>query len=580
MPKLIAYDLETTRISEGTPTLLYITAYGDNEFKYSGKITGQDKYQTLNQILETYFLIPENDRSKFIAWNGNKYDVYFIIKALLTSGNWLIQPYMTASKSLRGMLVKTKRTKETKKIYQYQFLDGISMTGIVGKKLKDFVATFAPEFPKLALDFDNEEFDYRNQAHVEYAERDSESLYHAMKKVQQVIYDLTESDLKPTIGNIAINYFVKNLPETVKLKRPSEKVIELMHGQVKRGGYCWAAQQYNGPVWKYDINQAYAAALRDADLPSGNCVETNYFNEEMPGIYDVEIKRHIKTKVPFYYKDEKNLGLFSDGLNSVRTWLTSIEIKHLKTDNWSVEIYSGYYFTQKFNMKNFVDNLETLRSTDKDGPSGPLGTMVKAIGNNAYGKTLEQLFGIDFIFSVDQPETYIKFDPFNDDAMYIYARARTPFIKKYHQPQIGVFVTAHNRCVLREAAIKEEEYFLYADTDCLNFSKSVEHLEINPTKYGAWKQEAAGENYIIIAKKVYHDENGTCKAKGLLVKNLNKQVYVDWLAGKIPTQIQVQRQNILKFLGGHDMFAKLERSGTDITKSKTVQCVNGYFLPM
>ena len=46
-----------------------------------------------------------------------------------------------------------------------------------------------------------------------------------------------------------------------------------------------------------------------------------------------------------------------------------------------------------------VGELETLRFTDKDGPSGPLGIMCKYIGNNAYGKLAEQLEGIELILS-------------------------------------------------------------------------------------------------------------------------------------------------------------------------------------
>jgi len=579
--KLIAYDFETTRIADGTPELLYITAYGDNGFNLSQKITGTDKYETLFSILENFLLIPENDRAQFVAWNGNKFDAYFLAKAILKSGKWLIQPYLTASKSLRGMMVKTRREYAGQKIYQYQFLDGISMTGIVGKKLKDFVSTFAPDFPKLELDFENTEFDYNNRQHIEYAERDSEALYHAMKKVQQIVFDLTGQPLKPTIGNLAINYFMANVPAGVELKRPGEKILALLHGQIKRGGYCWAAQQYNGPVWKYDLNQAYAAALRDADLPSGNCVETDIFNETMPGIYKVEISRNKKTNVPFYYKDEDGVGLFNDGTQVAETWITSIEVKHLLSDGWNVKIYQGYFFTQHFCMKQFVDNLEHLRSTDKDGPSGPLGTMVKAIGNNAYGKTLEQLFGMEFIFSHTQPDGYIKFDPFEPEADNIYARSKLAFNKKYHLPQIGVFVTAYIRCLIRHDAIQEEKHFLYADTDCLVFSKPVNHLQLHKSKYGAWKQENAGEKYIIIAKKVYHDiDEGKSKAKGLIVKNLDYQTYADWLDGKIPFQLQMQRQNILKFLGGRDMFHSLERKGTNIAQSKTVKCVNGYFIPM
>ena len=126
MSLLIAYDLETTRVEAGTPELLYITAYGDNAFNVSKKIDGKkkDKYKILCQILEQYFLTKENNNAQFIAWNGNKFDGYLIAKALLESDKWLLQPYMTASKALRGIKVKQKRTDDMPKrakLLQFEF---------------------------------------------------------------------------------------------------------------------------------------------------------------------------------------------------------------------------------------------------------------------------------------------------------------------------------------------------------------------------------------------------------------------------------------------------------------------------
>ena len=591
MSTLIAYDLETTRIERGTPAVLYLTAYGDPEnkdskdyFKVSAPITGKNKKKVFCQLLEQYLLTEQNNGSRFIAWNGNKYDAYFIAEALLESDRWLIQPYMTASKSLRGLRVREKEPsikgthKKHPRHLQFEFLDGIAMTGVTAP-LSKFLKTFAPDYQKMAgPNFEGgENFDIKNKDHVAYAERDSEGLYHAMKKVSQIVYDLTEQDLKPTVGNLAIRHFMNNVPQGIELKHPCARVLEHLYGPLKKGGYCWAAKQYNGPVWKYDINQAYAAAMRDAVLPCGDVVHTNFYEVGKAGIYLVELERKRKCKVPFYYKDEK-CGRFTTGKKAI-CWVTSIEIEHLKSDGWDVEIKTGYYWIAGFNMEPFVNKLEKLRSTDKDGPSGPLGTLVKALGNNAYGKTLEQIWGDEFIFSKECPEGYTLYDGTDSGSKYIFAKERTSFPKKYHVPQIGVFITAHVRCQVREAAMVMEDDFLYADTDCIAFTKKARHLHLDPTRYGSWKVESAGELYIIIGKKVMYSEDGTAKAKGLIVRDLKKADYEDWLMGKIPVQVQTQRQNILKFLGGCDMFKILKRHGTDVSKLKNVKVLHGEFIP-
>ena len=586
MAKLIAFDFETTPIKNGTPEVLYLTAHGENNYKISIPIQGKskNKLKLLRDVLEQHFLTEENNGAQFVGWNANKFDSYFIAKALLESDKWMLQPYMTASKALRGVRVKEKipslyceKSKRFKSL-SYEFLDGIAMTG-VSVTLAKFLKTFAPNFEKLdAPNFEaGEHFNSKNKKHVLYAERDSEGLYHGMQKVSEIINDLTGLELKPTVGNLAIRHFMDNIPEGVILNRPTDNLLQILHGDVKRGGYCWAMRQYHGPVWKYDINQAYAAAMRDAELPAGDCAITDQYLAGMPGIYDCTLSRAKPCKVPFYYKHEKQ-GLFSIGKKPVRTWITSTEIEHLKRDGWQVETHNGYVWQSSFNMRKFVDRLEKLRLTDKDGPKGPLGTMVKALGNNAYGKTLERIWGQEFVFSKERPDGYDLYDSFNPDASFIFSRDRKSFPKKYHLPQIGVFVTAYVRCIVREAAIKEQDHFLYADTDCVMFSKPVMHLDVHKTRYGAWKQEADGYTIIVIGKKVYHSEDGS-KAKGLIVKNLTEQDYRLWLKGKLPIQTQCQRQNILTFLSGKDMFKTLMRKGTDVHLSKTVKCLEGFFVP-
>ena len=354
-----------------------------------------------------------------------------------------------------------------------------------------------------------------------------------------------------------------------------------MYGPIKRGGYCWIRKQYRGPVWKYDINQAYAAAMRDCDLPAGTMFPSGNYERGKCGIYRVKISRKERTSVPFYYRDlETNIGYFTDGYEA-ETWILTNEYEHLKDDGWDIEILEGYYWKDKFNMKNMVDELERLRFTDPGGPSGPLGTMVKTLANSAYGKTMEQLEGTEIVMAMDCPEGFAPYAPEIEELDHIYFKEGEPLLKNYHCPQIGAFITAHVRMVVRSAALGAEDLFLYADTDCVTFSGPVSHLKIDPRHYGDWKEEAAGDHYIMIGKKIYYGEDGeVVHAKGLHVRNLTEHDFDKWIkTGEPPKQEQTQRQNFVKFIAGSEMFKNLERSGTNVFNSKQAKIKNSEFFP-
>jgi hypothetical protein len=559
---LIAYDLETTSIAKGTPRPLYLTACGAS-FWFSGEVLGANH---LLELLAARFLTPENVGARFVAWNGNKFDVYLIAQALLKSGDYILRPYMTRSKNLRGLRV-ISRTDD--KVY-WEFLDGISMLmGSTPKTLAEFLKTFAPDYLKLeGPDFEREQFNPRNPAHVQYAERDSEGLYHGLEKARSIVLENFSIDLCATIGNMGIKIFQRHIPPGVECWKPPALALRAIRDQVLRGGFCFCVHRYNGPVWKYDLNQAYAAAMRETKLPSGRCVHSNGLNP-YADIYIARVRgKNFANRIPFYYRDmEKGRSVF--GLQEIgETWLTSIEIEQLKSEGWKLEILESWFWESGFRMKEYIDRLEFLRVGEGRNPKDAQGEMVKALGNNSYGKTIEQLDGLELVMASEQPE---GFSPYSVDDVpgleYVWYKIAEPMLREYHQPQIGAFITAQVRMVVRRAALQNPDAWLYADTDCVMFRAPIS-LDINPTRYGAWKVEAQGESYKIIAKKVYISHDGKTKhAKGMNVKRLTAEDFDKWLMGTAPRQNQLHRQNFVKVISGFDMFIEREKVGEDMGRT-------------
>lgn len=578
--RLIAYDLETTRIAVGTPRPLYVTAYGD-DFVVERPLPDLG---ALTRILRAQFLTEETLDSAFVAWNGNRFDAYFIAAALIRETDLVIRPYMTKSKALRGMRILRAEDRDKKNAPSWQFLCGIAMTGLVGFTLAKFVASFAPSFPKLtgAIDFEREEFNPRSPIHRAYALRDSEGLYHAITRAQQIMLDTFDAPLGVTMGGVCIKILQAHIPSDVSIHSLTADLGAIVSRFVMRGGFCYCNKRYRGPVWKYDINQAYAAAMRDSQLPSGGALHLKKPPPNGARIYVARLTAtNPRNRIPFYYRaldDKGRLRSLFATTEILETWLTSVEVEQLRAEGWQIRIAESYCWAGAgFSLTEYVDKLEVLRTTCEGGPGGPIGTMVKATGNHSYGKTVETIEPIEYVLAAECPDDCLPYYGDGSDPIeHIYYRIdddRKP--KAYHQPHIGAWITASVRMVVRRAALIDPDTWLYADTDCVIFSRDVSaDLDIDPKRYGAWKIEEEGAIYEIIAKKVYAEVGGpndthTLKrsAKGLNVKRLTPDDFSRWYEGTAPIQDQIQINNFLSVMHGAEMYRKQTREGTRVERA-------------
>lgn len=589
-PRLLcAYDYETDPIAAGTPRPLYITAVGNRipvPMHYASPIKDM---QHLQWILTTYFLTEENHNVMFVAWNGNNFDAYFTAAALVTHPDFVMRPYLTRSKALRGIRVVRREHVEEKNAPCWEFVDGIAMTGLAGVKLAKFLETFAPHLPKLedVIDFEGgERFDYTNPRHCDYAVRDSEGLDFAINRAQDIMLQNFDQPLAVTMGGACIRILKAHIPDHVVVRPLTPELKKVVRHYVMRGGFCYCVRRYEGPVWKYDLNQAYASAMRESLLPAGFPTHRIGGIKTVPddgsefqtaksvmveaAVYIVRIEAwNEQNKVPFYYRGFANgrvRSLFADR-HIVDTWITSIEHKQLVSEGWRIQVKESYAWTDHFNLKDYVDKLERKRSAAEGGPSGPEGTMIKATGNHSYGKMLEELENIEYVMAASCPDGFqpMYTDGEDDPLEHIYERVQEDVHPKdYHQPHIGAFITAHVRMVVRRAALISPDSWLYADTDCTVFSQDVTtSLDIDPKRYGAWKVEESGTNFQIIAKKVYTNTvTGKGSAKGLHVKKVTPAQFTEWLHGTPPIQEQVQRNNFVSVMKGAEMYRIQLRRGT------------------
>ena len=568
----MAYDFETTRIQAGTPRPLYLSAFSTEiEFHISARIKSM---QHLRQILEASFLREDMLGVRFCAWNANAFDAYFIAAALLDAPGYLIRPYVTQTGALRGLLILRQADLDDPKAKGWEFLDGMAMTGLAGVSLRRFAETFAPDHAKLAapLDFARETFDPANPLHRAYADRDSEALYYAINRAQQIMVEHFDQPLSPTMGNACIRIFKRHIPVGKVIRPTNEKTEQIVRDLVLRGGFCFCVGRYQGPVWKYDLNQAYAAAMRDAALPAGQ-TSHRLGESRYARVYIARVTaRHQANRVPVYVKLERAQGAQAVyALDAIPdAWLTSIEVEQLRSEGWTIQVHEMVYWSEQFSMRAFVDSLEALRSSCAGGPSGAIGTMVKSVGNHAYGKTIERIDPKEIIYCAECPPGFMPYAFPQRDNLYgveehIWFRPVEKVERDYHKPEIGAFITAHVRMVLRRAMLLDPQAWLYADTDSVAFSRSVtDKLNIDPVKYGAWKIEEDGAAMRIIGKKVYQRLDGKrASAKGMKVKDITEEEWQAWYAGTAPVQRQVHRQSFARVMAGAEMYIEQTRAGGD-----------------
>lgn len=601
----VAFDFETTRIPQHKDEpmrvdLRYLTAYADGygintPFHFSREVR---THEHLAHILAEHFFTRERSGTRYIAWNANRFDYRPIIEAIVQfCPQWVVVPY-EAGNGPRGFRVTerdvcvgtARRGKATARLASWEILDGIAITGCQGMRLRKFLALFAPDLPKHELDHATAAFDSSDPSHVAYAERDSQGLYAAMCRVDTILRDLTGRGFQVTIGNLGIKFFQQHIPEGVCVWKPHKKLLDALREYGTRGGFTYTARQYRGPLWTYDRNQEYAAIMRDVPLPCGRCYTTDDYIPEKCGAYYCTIAYPGGAPVPFYCAtiDARPHGsAFKsavDGAVPVATFLFALEIETLKRHGWTVEVETGWYWEESFSMREMVDKNEALRGSCDGGPAGPIGTMVKMIGNHSFGKTLEQPREERIVICADDPSddkkrysywrpSYVRDDDDPNYRCYWFTMVEEHEAEKlYHRPQIGATITAGARCDMYDLAMLNPAAFIKADTDSVAFTEPIWECEqaLHPFRYGALKWETAGDEVIVLGKKGYFNcDTGKAKCKGLNTDRLTQADFERWLVtGEPPTQPQIQTLSWKRGVSLQSpQYRYQERKGTDYRKS-------------
>lgn len=561
-----AWDIETTNIAAGTPDPRYVSLAHDVDHVNGWACIGREAFHA---VLVREFLTDAYAGHRFVAHNANRFDNYQVVLALLDDPHYYVEPWLTRAQDMRGLAVYDAARPSR----VWYFSDSMAMLAFPGS-LAELVHTFAPDYEKLqVIDWEVTVFNPTNAEHIAYALHDSRILQAALDRAAEIVRDLTGVPLQNTIGKLGILFWQRFLPPDVLIWQAPPGCLTLLR-QALRGGLVYCREAFRGQAWQYDINQSYTHQQRNP-LPCGRCSQTWEYDATRLGIYECVIQRMAGTPLPFYCLDcTTDTMVQTDGSLPVQTVILSPEIELLRRLDWSVTVTHGWTWTDSFTMSELANQLETARATCEGGPKGPIGTMIKAIGNNAFGKTLEQVDGMRYRFSSIQPGSafhhYAAEIPATDT---LWCALEDTEPADYQKLQIGVFILAYGRIQLYEQIARHGADVLYSDTDCLITRRDItDSLDIHPSRYGAWKIEQTGQYVFVLNKKAYAwpaRSAGRVKHwKGLHTREISYAAYERaYTHGEVPAQPQLQRRGIMRVVCGLPMFGELTRHGSAVLRS-------------
>ncbi len=450
----------------------------------------------LTQFFIDRILIPENDKSIIYAHNGFGFDYKRLdIRRLAEYG-------------YTGKIVRDKNN-------NYKAIDlelggdkwrlQDSLVKFPFTTLKKLLATFAPEYSKLTLDFEHENFDSNNIDHVRYAIRDAEGLYKAIEKIDSLFQhhfniSFHASCTAPGLSFKAFETFCKE--NETDIPQPSQEHIEIFRESYFGGQTLAFDCNWHDEVMALDIHSSYGAAMLNNPMPSGmsrtvsfrksptDLVPESLYYAEV--FCPPEIKPILKSAIK--KKDKIMRGNFAGHFSG---WWYGLELNLAKKYGMFIEVQKKVEFSESTSiLQRFIEKILPLREVKKSAED----TLGKLLQNSLYGKFASESMDEDLIITTNPPEgaksvidwSAEEIDGEIDDTLdYLWEveNARNSKEKPIHW---GAYITALARHKLNSAILLKPDAVLYCDTDSIFIeSQYLPFFEsLIGEEYGEWGIES------------------------------------------------------------------------------------------
>ena len=479
-----------------------------------------------NIAQELFWIMCENHDYEWFAHNA-QYDLRYLIEHLKHDMDRLHIYLRTDSDVFMVVLDLPEHGPKARLVIKDSY-------ALFPAKLEEFAQAMCPDYPKLTIEWEKEQFDAQNKTHVAYALRDAEALLKSIIRYDQLIFETFDVHIKATAASTALAGWQRSLTKAETYSPPHKKYDDFIRSAYYGGLVFLTTTNKVSNSKTYDINSSYPYQLMTHEFPIGNPIQTDKFHADHPGIYTVTIRTPDDLRIPILPKRDSKGIMWLSG--TFETTVTSVDLAFALAHGYRLlGVHDGLFWTETCRpFRSFIELCRKVRHSA--GKDTPLDIVAKRNQNSFYGKLgtkrirrkIYSDLPPDQIEGCEQWGDFLIRDEYDEDMLAL--------------PQWAAFVTAYARIhlltLVHDAGI---ENVLYGDTDSLTV---LVHCDLpTGTDYGALKLEKEWTGFRPRAPKVYAGIKQSGEIAGAIKGVPRKQ----WLASGALDMVYEGRSDVIHY---------------------------------
>lgn len=409
---------------------------------YDGKT--YTEFRTLKNFFT--FLKNKNQDINAFAHFGGKFDLLFLLKAILEDETLLLSNIIPRGSSILGLEVLFGKTK-------FNFRDSAALLPF---SLKSLTENFGCEVVKGSWDHTKTRGYSRGLS--TYLRGDCVSLYQALDKYYQWPL-IQKSGVAYTMAGQAMKVFRTFLKKEIPM-------LPMNATNFCRKSYLGGRTEIfkpffkSGKLYEYDVNSLYPYVMVSNFYPVDTGYKTFTRDRSKLGIYEARVICDSSTYIPCLGIIQDNKYIFPTG-EFTGHW-TSAELDYAESLGYKIKIIKGHEFKTKEKIfGSYVSSLYTIRES---APKNSVSNIIaKLLMNSLYGRFGMNLERENISFELKEGNREYQTIKINKKNIQLFTEPVT--LNSFTHVAIASFVTSYARIHCHKIMSKIQGSLYYTDTD-------------------------------------------------------------------------------------------------------------------